>query len=150
MKIRATATAIIAAIALSGAAAPVQAQEITTAPMARDLNHRSYWWWINYQRYPCNPIYTRVFLADFGGTGLGYTDPNNPCVTYIERSLWNNAQGWPLNWWLMYHRDNLCRVWFHERGHSAGLLHADGWVMDSRGLNYIPTIAECTRFSQGQ
>lgn len=137
------------------AAAPVvtaSAQEITGAPMAQDLNWRSSGWWANYGRYPCHPAYTRVFLADFGGTGLGYTDPGNPCVTYIERNLWNNAQGWPIStWWLMVHRDDLCRVWFHERGHSAGLLHYNNWwVMDGRGLNYIPAIGQCTAFSEGR
>jgi hypothetical protein len=142
-------TALIIGFSLLSVSA-TSAQEVTYSPMAQDLNWRSSAWWANYGRYPCYTPYTHIYLADFGGTGKGYTNPANPCVTYIDRTLWNNAQGWPLNWWLMVHRDDLCRTWFHERGHSAGLPHADGWVMDSRGINYIPTIGQCTAFSEGR
>jgi hypothetical protein len=135
----------LAGLALAGAA-PAQAQEITGAPMARDLDSRAFTWWA--RPMSCHPAAMRTFVADFGGTGLDYTPPG--CVSYVDRQLWNAAQGWPLTVLLEARRERLCRVWFHKWGHTAWLGHAPGWVMSGDGLDAIPAIGQCNLFARSQ
>jgi hypothetical protein len=144
------ATVILLACAwvLASWATPAQAQEVTGAPMVRDLDARSFAWW-GARPMSCDPAHMRTFLAD--GDGLDQTPPG--CVSVVLRSFWNRAQGWPLNVFLIRAREQICTVWVHKWGHTAWLLDwpGSGWMMDtSRGIDSIPVPAFCTRWAEGR
>lgn len=132
-------------VALLGLADTTAAQtNVTNSPAAQDILGRGAAWWATYGRTPCQPI--TVYRGGIVG-GLGAMPD---CHTmYLDASLWDGAQGWPLTPVLEAHRTDLCRVMFHELGHSAGLPHAEGWVMDPH-FNHQPPIGRCNLYGRGQ
>lgn len=138
---------VIIGLIIHDCASSASAQvNITSAPMARDLDARARLFWGRYGVAPCGDM--TIYRQPIVG-GLGYT-PIGGCAVTIDEATWNGAQGWPLTFLLENRRNDLCRVWVHEYGHSAGLWHAEGWVMDGHGLVHMPVIGECNRFARGE
>lgn len=129
------------------AASTADRQDITGNRMVTELVTQGYNWWQTYDKHPCPPAKLHIYVLDFNGEG--YAEPG--CDMYLNKRLWREAQGWPLDSFLLIERrTNLCKVAWHELAHTGGVMHYDnGWLMDSRGLDHMATPARCIKWANG-
>lgn len=129
-------------------ASTAHAQDVTSNPMVTALAKQGNEWWQGYGKSPCPAAKVHVTLADFNGEG--YAEPGS-CDVTLNRRLWREAQGWPLDGYLIAMRIDLCKVMFHELGHTASVLHFNnGWLMDGRGLDHMSTPARCVKWANNR